>query len=91
MRRRNGEHWMSTLWARRASLHVTRILSTTPITADQLTFAMIGVGLAGAASLMIAGLAGAILAAVGIQIYLLLDCVDGEIARWNLGMRTPIL
>ena len=83
MRRRNGEHWMSAIWARRSSLHVTRLIEPWPVSADQVTAAMILLGVAGAAALLIGGVGGALLAALGVQAYLLLDCVDGEVARWR--------
>jgi phosphatidylglycerophosphate synthase len=44
---------------------------------------MIAAGMAAGAALLIPGLTGGILAALLIQLYLLLDCVDGELARWR--------
>jgi phosphatidylglycerophosphate synthase len=55
----------------------------TKITPNQLTYLMVVVGVLGGAALLIPGLTGAILAVVLFQIYLLLDCVDGEVARWR--------
>lgn len=79
----NAEHWMSWAWARRASPYVTRWMIGLPISANQITVVMIVVGLAGAGALAIAGLAGALICFVAIEVYLLLDCVDGEVARWR--------
>lgn len=68
---------------REISLHVDPFLVNTRITPNQLTYLMVVVGIAGGAVLLVPGLTGAILAAVLFQIYLLLDCVDGEVARWR--------
>jgi len=40
-------------------------------------------GILAGIALVVPGLTGAILGALLIQIYLLLDCVDGEVARWR--------
>ncbi|MFF8958476.1 CDP-alcohol phosphatidyltransferase family protein [Streptomyces sp. NPDC014894] len=81
--RRSGEHWAGRLYMREISLHVDPYLVNTRITPNQLTHLMIVVGVIGGAALLVPGLTGAILAVVLFQIYLLLDCVDGEVARWR--------
>ncbi|MFF3749224.1 CDP-alcohol phosphatidyltransferase family protein [Streptomyces sp. NPDC002018] len=81
--RRSGEHWAGRLYMREISLHIDPYLVNTRITPNQLTYLMVVVGIAGGAALLLPGLPGAILAAVLFQIYLLLDCVDGEVARWR--------
>ena len=81
--RRSGEHWAGRLYMREISLRWTRHLVGARVTPNQLTYLMVLAGLAAGASLLIPGLAGAVLAAVLIQVYLLLDCVDGEVARWR--------
>lgn len=68
---------------REISLHIDPYLVNTKITPNQLTYLMVVVGVLGGAALLIPGLTGAILAVVLFQIYLLLDCVDGEVARWR--------
>src|SRR5690606_4338761 len=80
---RNGEHWAGRLYMRKISLHTTRQLVRTPVTPDQLTWTMVVCGVAAGAALMIPGLTGAILAVVLMQLFLLFDCVDGEVARWK--------
>ncbi|MHB9859864.1 CDP-alcohol phosphatidyltransferase family protein [Streptomyces sp. YIM S03343] len=80
---RNGEHWAGRLYMRRISLRLTRQLVRTPVTPDQLTWTMVVCGIAAGAALMIPGLAGAVLAVVLMQLFLLFDCVDGEVARWK--------
>ncbi|WP_323450412.1 CDP-alcohol phosphatidyltransferase family protein [Streptomyces yaizuensis] len=81
--RRSGEHWAGRLYMREISLRCDPYLVNTRITPNQLTYLMVVVGIAGGAALLIPGLTGAILAAVLFQVYLLLDCVDGEVARWR--------
>ncbi|WP_327684262.1 CDP-alcohol phosphatidyltransferase family protein [Kitasatospora sp. NBC_00458] len=84
LQRRSAEHWAGRLYMRRISLRITRVLSTvTAITPNGLTYLMMLTGILAGAALVLPGLAGAVLAAVLIQVYLLLDCVDGEVARWR--------
>ncbi|MFD5032183.1 CDP-alcohol phosphatidyltransferase family protein [Streptomyces sp. NPDC058405] len=81
--RRSGEHWAGRMYMREISLHVDPYLVNTRISPNQLTYLMVVVGVIGGAALLVPGLTGAILAVVLFQIYLLLDCVDGEVARWR--------
>ncbi|MEU4209564.1 CDP-alcohol phosphatidyltransferase family protein [Streptomyces sp. NPDC026206] len=81
--RRSGEHWAGRLYMREISLRCDRYLVNTRITPNQLTYLMVVAGVLAGAALLVPGLAGALAGAVLIQIYLLLDCVDGEIARWR--------
>ena len=68
---------------RRLSPYLTRLLLRTPLTPNGVTWLMIAVGLAAAALLTLPGLLPAIGAVVLIQLQLLLDCSDGELARWR--------
>jgi len=81
--RRSAEHWAGRLYMREISLHVTRRVLSAPVTPNGWTVIMIVVGLAGAAILAVPGVVTALLAALAVQVYLLLDCVDGEVARWR--------
>jgi phosphatidylglycerophosphate synthase len=81
--RRNAEHWVALLYIRRLSLRLTRLLAPTRVTPNQVTVVMMLVGLAATGLLAVDGLIGALTCAVGIQVYLLLDCTDGELARWR--------
>jgi phosphatidylglycerophosphate synthase len=68
---------------RRISLYVTRLLVATPLSANAVTFLMIPVGLIAGLVLSLPGLAAALGAALLAQLWLLLDCCDGEVARWR--------
>ncbi len=83
MNRRNAEHWLARLFLRTVSLRVTKLLIRTPVTANQLTGLMILVGLLAAIPLGMSGPWTAILGAVAIWLYFLLDLCDGEVARWR--------
>lgn len=84
LQRRSAEHWAGRWYMRKISLRITRILSTmTVITPNGLTYLMMLTGVLAGAALVVPGLTGAVLGAVLIQLYLLLDCVDGEVARWR--------
>ena len=83
MMRRNGEHWAGRLYMRRISIHATRGFLALGWSPNSITWLMIAVGLAAGPLLLIPGVVGAALAVVAIQLYLLLDCSDGEVARWT--------
>lgn len=83
MDRRSGEHWAGLLYMRRLSIYATWLLAKTPITPNQVTGLMILSGVAAGAVLALPGIAAAVGAALLIQLYLLLDCSDGELARWT--------
>ena len=81
--RNSGEHWAGRLYMRRVSPYLTRLLVPTRLTPDAVTWLMIAVGFAAAGLLTLPGLPPAIGAAALIQLQLLLDCSDGELARWR--------
>ncbi|WP_197085066.1 CDP-alcohol phosphatidyltransferase family protein [Saccharothrix sp. ST-888] len=84
LQRRSAEHWAGRWYMRKISLRITRVLSTmTAITPNGLTYLMMFTGVLAGAALVLPGIAGAVLGAFLIQVYLLLDCVDGEVARWR--------
>jgi phosphatidylglycerophosphate synthase len=80
--RNSGEHWAGRLYMRRLSPYLTRQLLRTGISPNGVTWLMIWSGLAAAAALSGPGLAWAVVAVLLIQAQLLLDCSDGEVARW---------
>ena len=81
--RNSGEHWAGRLYVRRFSPYVTRRLLPTRVTPNAVTWAMIAVGVLAAAVLTLPGVLAALAAALLIQCQILLDCVDGELARWR--------
>jgi phosphatidylglycerophosphate synthase len=83
LRRPGAEHWAGRLYMRRLSPYLTRLLIRTPLSPTAVTALMIPVGLAAAASLTLPGLLAAIGAVLLAQAQLLLDCCDGEVARWR--------
>lgn len=68
---------------REVSLRVDRYLVNTKVTPNQLTYVMTVAGALAAPALLVPGITGAVLGVLMVQLYLLLDCVDGEIARWK--------
>jgi phosphatidylglycerophosphate synthase len=86
--RNSGEHWAGRLYIRRLSPHLTRLLLRTPLTPNGVTWLMIVDGVAAAAVLTLPGIAPAVAAVLLIQLQILLDCSDGELARW-LDRRSP--
>ena len=83
LERRSGEHWAGRLYMRRLSPYATRVFLTMGLSPNQLTGLMIVAGIGAGFALLWPGLPGAILAALLVQLYLLLDCSDGELARWT--------
>ena len=81
--RSNAEHWVADLYLRKFSPYLTRILLTTPITANGVTYLMILTGLSISGALLIPGYQGILLALFLSQLQMLWDCCDGEIARWR--------
>ncbi|MER7812545.1 MULTISPECIES: CDP-alcohol phosphatidyltransferase family protein [Streptomyces] len=81
--RRSGEHWAGRLYMRELSLRVDRYLVNTKVTPNQLTYLMTVAGVLAAPALLVPGIPGALLGVLMVQLYLLLDCVDGELARWK--------
>lgn len=80
--RPNAEHWAGRYYLRRISPHVTREAIRLGLSANQVTWIMILVGLVSAWSFA-APSWWPLLGVLGIQVYLLLDCVDGEVARFR--------
>jgi phosphatidylglycerophosphate synthase len=78
-----AEHWAGRLYMRKISLRLTQLLVGTRITPNQITVTMIIAGLLSGVALLLPGVFGALLAVFLMQAYLLLDCVDGEVARWR--------
>jgi phosphatidylglycerophosphate synthase len=81
--RASGEHWAGRLYLRRLSPYITRRLLPTRVTPNAVTTLMILVGVAAAVLLGLRGVVFAVLAVVLVHGQILLDCIDGELARWR--------
>jgi phosphatidylglycerophosphate synthase len=81
--RSTSEHWIADLYQRRISPYLTRIFLRTPITANGVTWLMIIVGASIGPALLIQGWVGIALALFLSQLQMLIDCCDGEVARWR--------
>ena len=81
--RNSGEHWTGRLYMRRFSPYVTSLALRARVTANALTGMTLVFGLAGAALLTVPGLLPAAGALLLIQLQMLFDCSDGEVARWR--------
>jgi len=81
--RPGAEHWAGRLYMRRLSPYLTRLVLRTPLSANGVTALMIPAGLLAALCLTFDGIWTAVLAVLLIQLQLLLDCSDGEVARWR--------
>jgi phosphatidylglycerophosphate synthase len=86
--RNSGEHWAGRLYVRRVSPYATRLLLG--LHPNAVTALMIVAGVAAGAVLAIhCRVWPAVVAFVLIQLQILLDCSDGEVARWK-GISSPV-
>ncbi|WP_327351943.1 CDP-alcohol phosphatidyltransferase family protein [Streptomyces sp. NBC_01304] len=81
--RRSGEHWAGRLYMREISLRIDRHLVNTKVTPNQVTYVMTVAAALAAPVLLVPGIWGAVLGVLMVQLYLLFDCVDGELARYK--------
>jgi CDP-alcohol phosphatidyltransferase len=81
--RASGEHWAGRLYMRHVSIYVTRWLVPTPVSPDGVTWMMILSGVAAALVLTIPQWWAAVITVLLIQLQGLVDCIDGELARWR--------
>jgi phosphatidylglycerophosphate synthase len=81
--RNSGEHWAGRLYVRRVSPYATRLFLRLGLSANAVTWLFVLAGLAAAGVLAIGGVAAAAGAFALIQLQILLDCSDGEVARWR--------
>ncbi len=83
LRRLNDEHWLGRLYGRRLSPYATWVFARLGWAPNAVTAAFIACGVAAGAVIAFGGLATAVAGAVLVQLYLILDCSDGELARWS--------
>lgn len=81
--RPGAEHWAGRLYMRRLSPYLTRVLVATPLSPNTVTALMLPTSLLAALSLSVPGVLTAVGAVLLAQLQLLLDCSDGEVARWR--------
>lgn len=81
--RRNEEHWAGRLYMRDISPYASTAFVRLGVPPNPITYLMIASGVLAGAVLAFGGLWSALLAAVLVQVYLLLDCSDGEVARYT--------
>jgi phosphatidylglycerophosphate synthase len=79
----SGEHWAGRLFHRHLSLYVTRLLVPTRVSPNAVTASMFLTGVGAALLLSMPHLWSVVLAALVIQVQGILDCTDGELARWR--------
>ncbi|GLU49612.1 CDP-alcohol phosphatidyltransferase family protein [Nocardiopsis ansamitocini] len=79
----NEEHWAGRLYMRDLSPYLSTVFVRMGVPPNPITYLMMAFGVLAGVALAFGGLWSAILAAVLIQIYLLLDCSDGEVARYT--------
>src|SRR4051794_3266461 len=81
LKRRNAEHWTGLLYGRRVSPYLSRALLRAGVSANGATWLMIVIGLASGAVLSVQGVWPVVAAFVLVQLQMVLDCCDGEMAR----------
>jgi phosphatidylglycerophosphate synthase len=83
--RNSGEHWAGRLYIRRLSPYATRLFIRAGLSPNAVTWLFIAAGVGACAVLAVddLGLAGVVGAVLLIQVQILLDCSDGEVARWQ--------
>ncbi|MGH3522410.1 MAG: CDP-alcohol phosphatidyltransferase family protein, partial [Mycobacterium sp.] len=81
MGRRNSEHWAGALYLRRISIYLTRALLPTGISANGVTWLMTLTGVLAGAVLLWPSLWAVLICHLLLQLQILLDCSDGEVAR----------
>jgi phosphatidylglycerophosphate synthase len=87
--RNSGEHWAGRLYVRRVSPYATRLLLG--LHPNTVTWLMLLAGVAAGAVLAVGDQTvwPAVAAFALIQLQILLDCSDGEVARWK-GVSSPV-
>ncbi len=81
--RLNDEHWFGRLYGRRLSPYATWVFARLGWSPNAVTAAFIACGVAAGVVIAFGGLATAVAGAVLVQLYLIFDCSDGELARWS--------
>ena len=86
--RAGAEHWVASAYLRDLSPYLTRALLRAGFSANGVTWLMIAAAAGAAVATGWPTLLGAVLVVVLVQLQMLLDCCDGEVARWR-GTSSP--
>ena len=81
--RANSEHWLGIPYFRKVSPFLTRWFVAWGWTPNQVTYLMIVIGASSGLVLTIPGAVAGISAALLAQLQMIVDCCDGEVARWR--------
>src|SRR5215475_10789617 len=81
--RLNDEHWLGRLYGRKLSPYFTWVFARLGWSPNAVTAAFIVCGIAAGVVIAFGGLATAVIGALLVQLYLIFDCSDGELARWS--------
>ena len=81
--RLNDEHWLGRLYGRKLSPYATWVFARLGWSPNAVTASFIVCGIAAGVVIAFGGLATAVIGALLIQLYLIFDCSDGELARWS--------
>jgi len=81
--RLNDEHWFGRLYMRRLSPYATALFARLGWSPNAVTVCFMVCGVAAGVLTAVPGLPAAVGVAVLIQLYLLFDCSDGELARYT--------
>ena len=81
--RANSEHWLGIPYFRKVSPFLTRWFILWSISPNAVTYLMIVVGASASFALLVPGVFGAMLGALLAQLQMIVDCCDGEVARWQ--------
>ncbi|MDA2812459.1 CDP-alcohol phosphatidyltransferase family protein [Nocardiopsis sp. RSe5-2] len=79
----NEEHWAGRLYMRDLSPYLSTVFVRLGVPPNPITYLMMAFGVLAGAVVAFGGLWSALLAFAMVQVYLLLDCVDGEVARYT--------
>jgi phosphatidylglycerophosphate synthase len=79
----NDEHWLGRLYGRKLSPYATWVFARLGWSPNAVTAAFIVCGIAAGVVIAFGGLWTAVAGAALVQLYLIFDCSDGELARWT--------
>ncbi|MEV2274153.1 CDP-alcohol phosphatidyltransferase family protein [Nocardiopsis sp. NPDC049922] len=79
----NEEHWAGRYYMRDVSPYLSTLFVRLGVPPNPITYLMMVFGVLAGVVVAFGGLWSAVLAAVLVQVYLLLDCSDGEVARYT--------